>query len=171
VVIEHRAAAGFRRRDDESLDRLRGRMSRSDAIADGSDPPCQARVRRAFLGHRGPSSRDVIDLVDSNEPADQRVGVAAQLDRAQVGIGFMRLHPARAQPHRGEHADHREDPGPRLESWNDEGSHAGARHQQHDEQRHRDVDAEEPAAVELLEVRNLVGKNRGDLLGWQQVEQ
>ena len=171
VMIDDRAAARFSRGHDESRNRLGRGVSGGDAIADRSDAPRQTGMCRALLGHRRPSPRDVIDFVDPDEAADQCVRVAAQLDRPQVGIGFVRLHAARAQRHRGEHADHRDDPGPRRESWNDERSQRGTDHQQHDEHVIVTYMRRSRRRVKLLEVCDLVREDRGDFLGRQLVEQ
>ena len=100
VVERHRAGAtrGVERR--RPFERGRRCASRGP---DGPKPPRQARVARASLEIAVPASQHVGERVELAEPARERIRIAGERHRAQVGRGLVALSPPGERCERDHH--------------------------------------------------------------------
>ena len=128
-------------------------------------------MRGVSLEVEGPAPRQVRQCVELDERPDQRLRIAAELHGAQIAVGLVLLacgaHQQEADAHRRhpqglEQAVQREQP--LVEERNDHD-------REPDDGPHREARVRHALAVEVLEVRDLVREDGGELVGLQQVEQ
>ena len=138
---------------------------------DGLDTASQARMRSVSLEIEGPAPRQLRQRVELDEGPDQRLRITAQLDSAQIALRLVLLACGAQHQEADAHRHHagglekvRQREHPLVEERDD-------RDREPDDRPHRDARAQQALAVEVLEVRDLVREDGGDLVGLEQLEQ
>ena len=161
-IVERDVRARRRRRDDGGL--VARRLDHRRVRADGLDAARQARMRGRALELLREAARHERERVDLRQPADHRVGVAAEVDGAEVALGLVRtvaLLAARDEDEDGdeeEPVDHEGVAATRRELQ------CGDRGQAHGEHESRDAALAQQRVGVVLVVRDLVGEDRRRLV-------